>query len=140
MNVSFEYYKTFYYVAKYRNITKAALAIGSNQPNVTRVMKLLEAELACKLLVREARGISLTEEGERLFAHVEIAFRELTNAQEEIFARALDGTGTVEIGATETAIHLFLLNALQKFKNTYPRVRIRIHNHTTPEIFKSLIS
>jgi len=138
MSVNFEYYKIFYYVAKYKNITRAAAAMGSNQPNVTRIMKLLEAELNCKLFVREARGITLTEEGERLYAHVEIAVMQLQNAQEELSAQASDGMGTVEIGATETALHLFLLNALHSFKEDHPRVRIKIHNHTTPEILQNL--
>ena len=85
MDINFEYYKIFYYVAKYGNITKAAAALGSNQPNVTRIMKLLEAQLNCRLFVREPRGISLTEEGELLYSHVEIAYRHLINAQEEIY-------------------------------------------------------
>lgn len=138
MDINFEYYKIFYYVAKYKNITRAAAALGSNQPNVTRVMKLLEEGLHCKLLVREARGVMLTEEGEKLYAHVEIAFHQLLKAQEEIGFQMLDGTGTVEIGATETALHLFLLDVLRTFKEAYPKVRIKIHNHTTPEILRSL--
>lgn len=138
MDINFEYYKIFYYVAKYKNITRAAAALGSNQPNVTRVMKLLEEGLHCKLLVREARGVMLTEEGEKLYAHVEIAFHQLLKAQEEIGFQMLDGTGTVEIGATETALHLFLLDVLRTFKEAYPKVRIKIHNHTTPQILRSL--
>lgn len=138
MDINFEYYKIFYYVAKYKNITRAAAALGSNQPNVTRVMKLLEEGLHCKLLVREARGVMLTEEGEKLYAHVEIAFHQLLKAQEEIGFQILDGTGTVEIGATETALHLFLLDVLRTFKEAYPKVRIKIHNHTTPQILRSL--
>lgn len=35
MDISFEYYKIFYYVAKYENITKAAMVLKSSQPNVT---------------------------------------------------------------------------------------------------------
>ena len=66
MDINFEYYKIFYYVAKYKNMTKAAAALGSNQPNVTRVMKLLESQLDCQLFIREPRGISWTEQGERL--------------------------------------------------------------------------
>lgn len=139
MDINFEYYKTFYYVAKYKNLTRAAAAMGSNQPNVTRVMKLLEDGLKCKLLVREARGITLTEEGERLYAHVEIAFLQLQKAQEEIRTQILEGTGTVEIGATESALHLFLLNALREYREICPKVRIKIHNHTTPDILKSLV-
>lgn len=138
MEINFEYYKVFYYVAKYKNITRAAAALGSNQPNVTRVMKLLEDALHCKLLVREARGVALTQEGERLYAHVEIAFHQLLAAQEEIGAQMIDGTGTVEIGATETALHLFLLDALRAFKEACPKVRIKIHNHTTPDILRQL--
>lgn len=140
MDINFEYYKIFYYAAKYRNMTKAAAALGSNQPNVTRIMKLLETQLGCRLFIREARGISLTEEGERLFSHVEIAYQHLLNAQKEISRQDSLGGGTVEIGATETAIHLFLLNALRDFKEEYPGVRIKIHNHATPETMRQLIS
>lgn len=140
MDINFEYYKIFYYVAKYGNITKAAVALGSNQPNVTRVMKLLESQLSCRLFVREARGVSLTQEGERLYSHVEAACRHLWNAQEEIGRQNLPEGGTVEIGATETALHLFLLQVLCRFKAEYPGVRIKIHNHTTPEIMRRLLS
>ena len=39
MDINFEYYKIFYYVAKYCNFTKAARALGNSQPNVTRLHK-----------------------------------------------------------------------------------------------------
>ena len=32
MYVDWEYYKIFYYVAKYQNFTKAARVLGNNQP------------------------------------------------------------------------------------------------------------
>lgn len=140
MDINFEYYKVFYYVAKYENITKAAAVLGSNQPNVTRIIKLLEAQLNCRLLIREARGISLTEEGKRLYSHVEIACRHLFGAQEEICGEPADRGGIVKIGATETALHLFLLEILRDFKKEYPAIKIRIHNHTTPETVKQLVS
>lgn len=139
MDINFDYYRIFYYVGKYRNITKAAAALGSNQPNVTRVMKLLESQLRCRLFVREPRGIILTEEGEKLYTHVEIAYRHLLSAQEEISGKEPEGAGTVEIGATETALHLFLLDAMRDFKMKYPKIRIKIHNHTTPEILKYFV-
>ena len=105
MDINFEYYKIFYYVAKYENITRAATALGSNQPNVTRV---------------------------------EVAYRHLMNAQEEIGGPAILGGGSVEIGTTETALHLFLLDALHDFRQRYPEVKIKIHNHTTPETVRQL--
>lgn len=140
MNIDFEHYKIFYYVAKYRNITKAAAALGGSQPNVTRTMKLLESQLGCRLFVREARGVSLTEEGELLYEHVETACRHLLNAQEEIRRRGSQQGGTVEIGATEIALHLFLLDALRRFRLQYPSIKIKIHNQTTPQIVRQLVS
>ena len=38
MYVDWEYYKIFYYVAKYQNFTKAARVLGNNQPNITHSM------------------------------------------------------------------------------------------------------
>ena len=58
MNVNFEYYKIFYYVAKYGSFTKAARALGSTQPNVTRAMNCLEQQLHNTLFIRTNRGRS----------------------------------------------------------------------------------
>ena len=139
MDVNFEYYKIFYYAAKYRNITRAAAALGSSQPNVTRVLKILESQLNCRLFVREPRGIGLTEEGQILFSHVEVACRHLLNAREELGGHGLNGGGTVEIGVTETALHLFLLDVLPDFKRRYPGIKIKIQNHTTVENVRRLV-
>ena len=140
MDINFEYYKIFYIVAKYGNITKAAAALGSNQPNVTRIMKLLESQLNCKLFIRGARGVSLTEEGERLYSHVAVAYRNILDGQEEICGKDSLKSGTIEIGATETALHLFLLNVLHGFKKEYPAIRIKIHNRPTLETIRHLMS
>ncbi len=139
-DINFEHYKIFYFAAKYGNITKAAAALGSNQPNVTRIIKLLESQLNCRLFIREARGISLTEEGKILYSHVEVAYSHLLSAQEEICRQDSQRGGTVTIGATETALHLFLLNLLHGFKLEYPAIRIKIYNQSTPETIKHLIS
>ena len=84
MDISFEYYKIFYYVAKYENITKAAMVLKSSQPNVTRIIHILEDQLDCRLFLREPRGLRLTEEGKRLYAHVAIACQHLLDAEAEL--------------------------------------------------------
>ena len=47
---NFEYYKIFYYVAKYENLTKAATVLKTSQPAVTRTIHKLENELGCRYL------------------------------------------------------------------------------------------
>ena len=66
MYVDWEYYKIFYYVAKYQNFTKAARVLGNNQPNITHSMNRLESQLNCVLFIRSNRGVTLTPEGELL--------------------------------------------------------------------------
>ena len=138
MNISFEYYKIFYYVAKYENITKAAMVLKSSQPNVTRIIHLLEDQLDCRLFLREPRGLKLTEEGKRLYAHVAIACQHLLDAESELCRDKNTCSGTIELGVTETALHLFLLKHLHGFQQKYSDIKIRIQNNTTPEILKAL--
>ena len=138
MNISFEYYRIFYYVAKYENITKAAMVLKSSQPNVTRIIHILEDQLDCRLFLREPRGLKLTEEGRRLYAHVAIACQHLLDAEDELCREKDICAGTIELGVTETALHLFLLRNLHDFQRTYPDIKIRIQNNTTPDILKSL--
>ena len=79
MDISYDYYRIFYYVAKYKSFTGAAEALLNSQPNITRTMKKLEKELGCTLFVRQRHGIALTPEGEKLYAHISAAFAVVTD-------------------------------------------------------------
>lgn len=138
MNISYEYYHIFYYVAKYKNLTLAAEIMHNNQPNVSRTIKLLEHELGCTLIIRSNRGISLTPEGERLYSHVKIAVEQIQSAEEEIMMSTGLQKGVVTIGASETALHLLLLPVLNNFKKNYPEIHIRILNHLTSQAIESV--
>ena len=105
-----DYYRIFYYVAQYKSFSKAADVMGNNQPNITRCMNILENELGCKLFIRSNRGVQLTIEGERLFEHVSIAIEQLVSGENELLKDKGLESGLVNIGASEIALHLFLLN------------------------------
>ena len=49
MDITYDYYRIFYYVAKYKSFTHAAQILMSSQPNVTRSMNNLEKQLGVKL-------------------------------------------------------------------------------------------
>ena len=86
-NINFEYYKVFYYVARYGSFTQAAKALYSNQPNVARVINLLEQELGCQLMIRTNRGIHLTEEGKKLYKRIWVAYEQIRLGEEELSDR-----------------------------------------------------
>ena len=133
MSVSYEYYKVFYYVGKYGSFTQAAKLLMNNQPNVTRMMNNLESELGCRLLLRSQKGVTLTPEGEKLFARVESAFAQIQLGEAEIVAKNSLQSGTLSIAISEIALHVCMLPILQKYKATYPGISVRILNTTTPQ-------
>lgn len=138
MNINYEYYRIFYYAAKYRNLTQAAEVLHSNQPNISRTIKLLEHELGCRLLIRSNRGISLTPEGQQLYSRVKIAVEQLQTAENEIVKFTGMQGGSVTIGASETALRMLVLPVLNLFKKSYPDIRIRIQNHLTTQAIASV--
>ena len=133
MNVNYEYYRVFYYVAKYKSFTGAANALLSNQPNITRVIKKLEEELGCTLFIRQRHGVALTPEGEKLYSHVSIALEHILCGEEEIARDQSLQAGIVTIAASEIALHCVLLPALKRFRKAHPGVRIKILNYSTPQ-------
>ena len=115
MNINLEYYRIFYYVAKYQNFTRAARALGNGQPNITRAINLLEQEIRCTLFIRTNRGVRLTPEGERLYVRVAAAMEQLQLAEEELQASSGLEHGSISIGASETALNVYLLEKLKNF-------------------------
>lgn len=138
MEISLDYYRVFYHTARCGSITRAAELLYSNQPNVTRVIKLLESELGCQLFSRTNRGVRLTPEGERLYAHVEPAMAHLEAAQRELTMEQELQSGTLSIGASEVALRCLLLPVLKQFRRRYPGVQIRVSNHSTPQAIAAL--
>ena len=138
MYISYEYYRIFYHVARCGNLTRAAQALQSNQPNLTRAVKNLEAELGCALFLRTNRGMVLTPEGDELFRHVRVACAEL-EAGEMAVTQSRDLTrGSVFLAASEGALRCLLLPVLKQFQTRYPGVHLRISNFSTPQAVAAL--
>ena len=140
MNVNFEYYRIFYYVAKYHNFTKAARVLGNSQPNITRAMNCLEQQVHATLFIRTNRGVQLTSEGEELYNYVSAAMIQIF-AAEEAFSEN-DGLlhGKIAVGTSETALNIFLLDKLKAFHQGYPGIRLKLYNYSTPQAMEAIRS
>ena len=138
MDISYDYYRIFYYAAKCGNLTKAAALLQNNQPNLTRAIKNLEAELGCTLFSRTNRGLILTPEGEALYRHVRVAFAEIAAGEEAITQSRTLEHGMVFLAASEGALRCLLLPVLREFRARHPGVHLRISNHSTPQAIAAL--
>ena len=55
--------------AQLRSFSKAAEALYTTQPNVSKVIRMLEDELGFPVFVRQSRGITLTARGQRVYEY-----------------------------------------------------------------------
>lgn len=138
MDITYDYYRIFYYVAKYGSFSRAAEMLFRGQPNITKTINHLETQLGCKLFLRSNRGVTLTPEGEKLFHHAEIAFENLTRAENEILSERNPDSGLVSIAATEIGLYGSLLPALTAFHKDYPGVRIRLETRNSPQAMEAV--
>lgn len=138
MNTNFENYRTFYFVAKYGNITAAAEALYSEQPNVTRAIKNLERDLGCVLFTRSNKGVTLTPEGEMLYRRVAIAYEQIVAAEEELSRHNGFEEGLLRIGVSETALHEVLLSALVRYHALYPKIKFSLVNLTNTQAISAV--
>jgi DNA-binding transcriptional LysR family regulator len=138
MNNSFEYYKVFYYVARYLNISKAAKVLSTGQPNVTRTIKKLESSLGCELFVRTNSGVILTKQGETLFKHIKEAFRQIDIGESKIEEETNIAKRKISIGLSVAApyklINLFIIPAIGAYEQDYPQTHLQIVSKPTPEL------
>lgn len=138
MNITYDYYRIFYYVATYKSFSRAAGVLMSNQPNITHFICNLESQLNCQLFIRSNRGVTLTPEGEKLYAHVKIAYEHLSAAEQEITEDQSLASGVITIGCSEIALHSVLLPVLKPFHKKHPGIRLHISNHSTPQALNAL--
>ena len=136
--ISYDYYRVFYYAGKYRNFTRAADVLCTSQSNVSHCIQTLEHQLGCRLFIRKSRGIELTAEGETLYEHIARGCEQFMLGESAIHSGVGLDSGTIYLGATETALHYFLFDALDLFHARYPNVRFRVANFNTYEALGAL--
>lgn len=135
---SLDYYKMFFFAAEYRSFTKAAEALNNNQPNITRCMNNLEAELGCKLFIRSNKGIQLTPEGEKLYIQVSAAYNHILLGEKQLKEYKTLAKGVITIAASSSALRVFLFKKLEQFHEIHSTINLKISNHTSPQAINEL--
>ena len=76
--------RAFHAVARHRSFKQAAEALDVSATAVSHQIKLLESVLECRVCERSAQGVSLTADGEILYAATQRAFSALEQAVVQI--------------------------------------------------------
>lgn len=138
MDIRFDLYKTFYYVAVTGSFSKAGENLFVSQSAVSQSIKALEKQLNTSLFLRQRRKISLTYEGKLLFAHIEPAFHLIESGEKKLLGIHTLETGEITIGVSDTLCKYYLLPHLVKYHKLYPGIKIKMINRTSFECVQLL--
>lgn len=138
MDINFELYKVFYYVANTLSFSEAAAKLFISQSAVSQSMKQLEEKLGSKLIYRNTKRVQLTSEGEILFKYVEQAFNFIKTGESSLNEIERMQKGDIHIAASDTICKYYLLPYFKKFNEMYPKIKIHITNRTSPQCIELL--
>lgn len=138
MAVNLEYYRVFYYVVTCGGLTGAAKELSISQPAVSQSVKQLESQLGVRLFVRRSRGVSLTREGELLFAYVSKGYEQIQLGEGKLRQMQNKECGEIRIGASDMTLKFYLLPFLEQFHERYPGIKVMVSNAPTPETLERL--
>lgn len=131
MDINYELYKVFYYVAKTLSFSEAAQELFISQSAVSQSIKVLEKRLNQVLFVRSTKKVSLTKEGELLYKHIEPAINLICRGENQLLEKFKGAESQLRIGASDTICRYFLVPYLNQFHQKYPEVHIKVTNGTS---------
>ena len=116
--------RPFDVVARHRNLSRAAVALGMTQPALSYRIKQMEELLGVQLFRRRHRGLELTAAGEMLQTAVRHGLERVDEAVQGIRRRAR--TPTVRL-ATDFAFAAFrLMPRVADFRRAHPGIDVHI--------------
>lgn len=119
--------QAFAVAARHLNFTHAATELCVTQAAVSHQVKLLERQIGRPLFLRTARGLQLSDEGERLALPLQQAFAQIDSA-----LQALREGGPVErlgVAVVGTFAQGWLLERVADFQARHPRIELRLQTH-----------
>jgi DNA-binding transcriptional LysR family regulator len=132
--------QTFVAVAREGSITRASERLHLSQPAVSAHIKAIEDTLGLSLFERTPRGMSLTLDGQRLFAKAEqtlAAHRELLEEATRLKGRL---TGKLRLGTTSSSSTEALGRLLTVLSERCPEVEVALQHGTSLEMLNGLRS
>ena len=106
MDINYELYKVFYYVASTLSFSEASKQLFISQSAVSQSIKALEKKLDQTLFIRSTKKVRLTTEGEILLRHIEPAISLIKRGESQLLDVGARG-GQLHIGAVTRSAVIF---------------------------------
>ena len=124
--MNFKQLEYFVHVAELGSFSKAALVLDIAQPALSRQVRALEIDLRETLLLRNGRGVVLTDAGQRLYEHSVNILQALAHAQDDMGANRDAPVGRITIGLPPSVGRQLTLPLIEGFQRRLPTARLAI--------------
>lgn len=124
----------FVAVAGEENVSRAALKLHVSQPGVSRQIRDLEDEIGFQLFERGPQSLKLTAAGSVFLTEARAVLQRAGEAVEKARAAAAGAVGEIHIGYAPSLTVRILPQALRKFQEQFPHVRVSLHDLSTEEM------
>ncbi|TCP52951.1 DNA-binding transcriptional LysR family regulator [Tamaricihabitans halophyticus] len=121
-------------------VAATAAACSLTPSAVSQQLSILEREVGAELLLRDGRGLVLTEAARVLVRHTERILAELEQAKAAVSALTSSVSGVLRLSAFATAAGTLVPDALAECRVRHPDLRIRLAERETPEALGTLKS
>lgn len=118
--------KYFVQIAESGNFSRAAEVLRIAQPSLSQQIKQLEEELGVPLLVRHARGVTATEQGQQFYDHARRILEEVDYARDNVRAQTLAPSGRVSVGLPTSACRGLALPLFEAMAKNLPNVTLHL--------------
>ena len=122
METSWDLYKYFYFVCEFKNITRVAEYFCVTQPAITKKIKNLENELGRTLVISTNKGITITDDGNKIHQMLKPAFESFNNIETEFIRESNGSKATVKLGVGYWTSKNVIIPAISRFYKEYPNV------------------
>lgn len=126
MSLDWDKLRVFHEVAKVESFTHAGDALNLSQSAVSRQISALEDSLDTPLFHRHARGLKLTEQGERLYRTVQDVFNKLTLVETQIADSHERPQGPLKVTTTVAFGSIWLTSRVHEFLDAYPDIDLTV--------------
>ncbi len=131
MDINYELYKVFYYVASTLSFSEASKKLFISQSAVSQSIKTLERKLGQPLFIRSTKKVQLTTAGQILLKHIEPAMNLIARGENQLLDSNTLGLGQLHIAASDTICRYFLVPYFKEFHQKFPNVPIKVTNATS---------
>ncbi|WP_180899715.1 LysR substrate-binding domain-containing protein [Martelella soudanensis] len=130
----------FIRVVELGSFSRAAAFLHIAQSALSRQVNNLETELQERLLVRDGRGVTTTEAGDRLLGHARSLLDLHERTYEDMENARLGRTGSIAIGMPGSLSGTISTPLIRKLRGELPEAKVHVLTGRSTQLQESLIS